>query len=553
MKILKDVVTIKTVGSIEKVLTDKTPKYEETQGACLKNARYNFQVAVKSVKRKLRCHIALDSDINEYITVREVHGVPVNYAFSEELPNDTYVLSKKSGMYPDLLTPLHDMGFALLPSQWKAFMITVTAGANGTLPVGRHKIKISISCDDDKKVIAQTDYVLEIIGEELPKLPVFNMNWMHYDCISEYYNLPVFSQEFNEITDKYIKNLMEHGGNSAFVPLFTPPLDTAVGTERKTVQLVGVTVKNGEYSFDLEPVRAFIRRVMALGMEYLEFSHLFTQWGGTACPKVMANVDGEEKRIFGWDTPSDGEEYTKFLQALLPKLVELSKEEGVKDKVFWHLTDEPNVHRDLAQYAKLKATVRALVEDMEIIDAMSEYEFYEKKLVSIPVVDTGRLHDFEGRCDKYGIYYCCGTGKNRSNRFINMPALRTRMIGFQTYYNNAVGFLHWGFNFWKSQYSLVNINPWLDNDALGAFPAGDAFIVYPGEDGPWDSIRNEIISDAWQDCRLAFLAEKYVGKAAVQKLFADNKMKKIKEYPHSEKKYMRVRERLIEIVKNRSL
>ena len=27
----------------------------------------------------------------------------------------------------------------------------------------------------------------------------------------------------------------------------------------------------------------------------------------------------------------------------------------------------------------------------------------------------------------------------------------------------------------------------------------------------------------------------------------------IKEYPHSEKKYMRVRERLIEIVKNRSL
>ena len=157
-------------------------------------------------------------------------------------------------------------------------------------------------------------------------------------------------------------------------------------------------------------------------------------------------------------------------------------------------------------------------------------ELYEKKLVSIPVVDTGRLQDFEGRCDKYGIYYCCGTGKNRSNRFINMPALRTRMIGFQTYYNNAVGFLHWGFNFWKSQYSLVNINPWLDNDALGAFPAGDAFIVYPGEDGPWDSIRNEILSDAWQDCRLAFLAEKYVGKAAVQKLFADNKMKKIKEY-----------------------
>ena len=550
MKKLQDKVIIKGVGAIEKVLPYTNPKYEETQGACLKNARYNFQVAVKSVMRKQFCHIKTESDINEYITVCEVQSVPVNYAFSEELPDDKYVISKKAGMYPDLLTPLKSMGFSLLPSAWKAFMFTVTAG-DKTLPVGWHRIKISIVCED--KVIAQTDYVLEVVGEELPKLPIFNMNWMHYDCISEAYNLPVFSKKFNEMADKYIKNLAQHGGNSILVPLFTPPLDTAVGTERKTVQLVGVTVTNGEYSFDLEPVRAFIRRAMALGMEYLEFSHLFTQWGGTACPKVMATVDGKEKRIFGWDTPSDGEQYTKFLQSLLPKLVALAKEENVKDKVFWHITDEPNAERDLEKYAKLKATVQALVEDMEIIDAMSEYEFYEKRLVTIPVVDTGRVAEFDGRCEKMGIYYCCGTGKNRSNRFINMPGLRTRMLGFQAYFNDAVGFLHWGYNFWKSRYSLTNVNPWLDNDALGAFPAGDAFAVYPGEDGPWDSIRNEIISDGWQDYRLALLAEKYAGKAAIKKIFDDNKMKKFTVYPHSEKKYMHVRQRLIEIIKNRGI
>lgn len=547
---MRDCISIKTVGAIEKVMPYAAPKYEETHGYCLKNSRYNFQTSVKSRLRKTLCHICAESDVNDYITIREVHGVPVNYAFSERLPDDKYVVSKRAGMYPDVLTPLRDMGFSLLPDQWKTFMFTVTA-REGFLPVGRHAIKISIVCEE--KTIAETEYVLEVIGEELPKLPLFNINWIHYDCISEYYRLPVFSEAFNEMTDKYIKNLAEHGGNSAFVPLFTPPLDTAVGTERKTVQLVGVTVTNGKYSFDLEPVRAFIRRAAALGMEYFEFSHLFTQWGGTACPKIMANVDGEEKRIFGWDTPSDGEAYTEFLQALLPKLVQLAKDEGIKDKVFWHITDEPNAERDLEKYAKLKATVQALVEDMEIIDAMSEYAFYEKKLVTIPVVDTGRVSDFAGKCDKMGVYYCCGTGKNRSNRFINMPGLRTRILGFQTYFNDAVGFLHWGFNFWRSQFSLSPINPWLDNDALGAFPAGDAFTVYPGEDGPWDSIRNEIISDGWQDCRLAFLAEKYVGKAAIKKLFADNKMRNFDEYPHSEKKYMHVRERLMEIVKNRSL
>ena len=186
---------------------------------------------------------------------------------------------------------------------------------------------------------------------------------------------------------------------------------------------------------------------------------------------------------------------------------------------------------------------------MEIMDALSVYEFYEKKLVTIPVVETIKFKDFQGKCDRFAVYYCCTLEQNLSNRFISLPGLRTRIIGLQCYMHNVVGFLHWGYNFWNSSASLNTINPWLVNDAVGAYPAGDGFVVYPGKNGPLDSLRLEILSDGWQDYRIALLAEKYAGKEKVKAIFEEEGMKDFDTYSHSEKDYIRLRQKLIELIK----
>lgn len=54
----------------------------------------------------------------------------------------------------------------------------------------------------------------------------------------------------------------------------------------------------------------------------------------------MALVDGKEERIFGWHTPAVGE-YTRFLQAFLPRLVEKLKEWGIAEVTYFHISDEP--------------------------------------------------------------------------------------------------------------------------------------------------------------------------------------------------------------------
>ena len=52
-------------------------------------------------------------------------------------------------------------------------------------------------------------------------------------------------------------------------PLFTPALDTAVGIERTTTQLLDVRVENGNYSFGFDRVKKWIDLCQPAGSNIL--------------------------------------------------------------------------------------------------------------------------------------------------------------------------------------------------------------------------------------------------------------------------------------------
>src|SRR5699024_9396764 len=113
-------------------------------------------------------------------------------------------------------------------------------------------------------------------------------------------------------------------------------------------------------------------------------------------------------------------------------------------------------------------------------------------------------------------YYCVGQFYEVSNRFMSMPSLRNRIYGLQLYKYKIIGILHWGYNFYNSQFSLEKINPYQVTDAGGAFPSGDAFLVYPGEDRhPEESIRMMVHEEALQDMRACELLESLAGRDCV--------------------------------------
>ena len=106
-----------------------------------------------------------------------------------------------------------------------------------------------------------------------------------------------------------------------------------------------------------------------------------------------------------------------------------------------------------------------------------------------------------------------------SNTFMAMPSARTRILGVQLYKYDIEGFLQWGYNFYGTQYSDFQVDPFAVTDGEAFTPAGDCFQVYPGEGGvPEESIRMMVASHAMQDLRAMRLLESLRGREAVLSL-----------------------------------
>ena len=311
-----------------------------------------------------------------------------------------------------------------------------------------------------------------------------------------------------------------------------------------TVETVGVKIAEGEYEFDFTELEKYIDFARVHGIKYFELSHLATQWGAQFCPKIMAEEHGEIKRIFGWDTPSTGEAYKSFLAAFLPRLVGRLKEWGIKDRCLLHISDEPS-GAHLPTYLKLKEFIDVYAEGIPVADALSEYEFYRRKAVDLPVVDIYNTEPFRKNAVKHLVYYCCSNHKNYvSNRFFNMPSQRNRILGMQMYLNGAAGFLHWGFNFYNSYLSKTEINPFMVTDAGGFFQSGDSFVVYPASDGVWDSLRLEVFSDGIEDYRALKTLEKKRGREFVVGLLKAEGMNGYKMYRRDANRHFDFREKI---------
>lgn len=159
--------------------------------------------------------------------------------------------------------------------------------------IGENKITISLVSNG---VTCEKTFTLDIIDRNLPKQTLLYTNWFHNDCLCTYYGVEVFSDEYWEIVDKYIKNAVEHGMNMILTPVFTPPLDTAVGGERPTVQLVSVVKEANRYHFDFTNFEKYVNLCLKNGAEAFEISHLFTQWGAEAYSKIVAQVNSVEEK-----------------------------------------------------------------------------------------------------------------------------------------------------------------------------------------------------------------------------------------------------------------
>ena len=434
--------------------------------------------------------------------------------------DDGNVLSSVPGLFPDILQPMDGGRVKLVPGQWRCVWLDVEIAEDTA--AGDYPLTVQVVKDDE--VLAEEMVTLRVVGAKLPKQTLIHTEWFHSDCLADYYEIPVFSEPHWTAIGNFIETAVKRGINMILTPIFTPPLDTAIGGERTTVQLVEVTLAKGTYSFGFEKFDRWIRLCLDKGVEYIEISHLYSQWGARFAPKVMAMVDGVEKQIFGWETVATSTEYKMFLQAFLPALTARLHALGVAERTFFHISDEPHGDDDTESYAAAAAQVAPYLEGFCVIDALSDFSFYASGLVKKPIPSNDHIEPFlAAGVEGLWTYYCVGQNKLVSNRFMAMPSARNRIIGVQLYKFDIEGFLHWGYNFYNSRHSLEEINPFMVTDADSSFSSGDPYVVYPGRGlKPVESIRLMVFFHALQDLRAMRLLEVLAGRDAVLSLLEED-------------------------------
>ncbi len=538
----------KIINSLEKVLPTAEPMFEETRGSMFLNEEYHLQLAFCAMWDYLACFpltIKAEGELAPYIRFYKQQLVPFTTAWK---PADDYYIGGKPCLIPDPLWDFDSMKLSLPDEQWRAVWVTIRLPE--TIKSGIYETKFSL-VHENGEVFKTLTHHIEVIDAKLPENSLRLTNWLYCDCIAERHDVKPFSAKFYKILGSYLKVYAESGYNMLLTPLFTPPLDTEIGCERMTTQLVGVEMADGKYRFDFSELKKFIEFSFGHGIKYIEFSHLFTQWGGKFCPKIVATVNGKKRKIFGWDVQSDDIRYLEFLRAFLPALTAFIDEMGIRERCYFHLTDEPQ-DKDVETYKKCADLVKEYIGDMPIMDALSHYQFYEMGLVDIPVVYTPSYGEFEPHSlQDLMVYNCCiPADEYYSNRFLYSPSQRMRVLGFQLYESGVQGYLHWGYNFYNAWRSYEhNLDPYSITDSGGRFPSGDAFLVYPTKTGACPSIRSMVGLESFQDYRAMMLLERFIGRDGVLKLLHEWGLNGYKEYPRDARAHIEFRETINQMIK----
>jgi len=450
-------------------------------------------------------------------------------------PGDICSEDTNPGLYPDILMPrpavpelearVHGYSRSVyyfekdvcnllnaIDSDYQSVWFTLNPDSLTLMP-GDYTVTVTAIDLNTGTAVAEQTLSLEILDAELPEQDVYYTNWFHVDCICDMFGVEAYSDAFYEIFDSYITNMTAHRQNVLLLPAFTPALDTPVDGERRNVQLVSVTRKGAEWHFSFDKMRRFIRHAEKCGIRYFEHCHLYSQWGAEHAPNIY---DADGKRIFGSETDAFGEEYRAFLRSYLKAFLAFAKEEGISERLIFHISDEPTLSQ-LENYRRAKNAIADLLEGYVVADAMSHTEFYTEGLLNHPVAHITGADLFSESCPSFWLYYTGGE-QNHANRRISDTAACTRSLGLQLYRCQARGFLHWAYNFYYDRLSAGQFSPAVLPGGYKALP-GITCLAYPITGNKATpvvpSIREKLLAEGFDDLRALKLLESRIGRDAV--------------------------------------
>ncbi|MCL5996429.1 MAG: DUF4091 domain-containing protein [Chloroflexi bacterium] len=482
-------------SSLERVFPASPAGGAHTLGmAATRGERVSFQACVRNLGLdKLDVSVAVTGDLP--ILVRRVGYVPMLHHNTATPQDELDGVGHIPGYVPDPLFPEQTVIVGGLESH--AFWVTVSVPPDAT--PGPLELSIHFECAGEP--LAPLTVHLDVQPLVVPARQGFPVtHWFYADALCDWYKVEPFEEKFWQVVQPYMVDLVAHGDNCQYVPIFTPPTD---GVKRPTQLLKVTEPAPGQYWFDFSDVWRWTRLARQCGAQYFEWTHLFTQWGVQHAIRVYRRNNDRNSLLWPPETGATSDTYRNFLSQFLPAFHTFLQLEGLKDKSFFHLSDEPS-EQHIDNYRAARALLKELAPWMKVADALSDIHYGREGLTDIPIPVTSTAHDYAQAGLPAWVYFCCGPRGRYLNRLMDTPLPKIRMSGWLFYRLRAQGFLHWGYNYWYRSQTQQLIDPFAEQsgDAWPGWAYGDTFLVYPGADGPVDSLRWEVFGESLQDYAL---------------------------------------------------
>ncbi|MBQ1954583.1 MAG: DUF4091 domain-containing protein [Clostridia bacterium] len=246
-------------------------------------------------------------------------------------------------------------------------------------------------------------------------------------------------------------------------------------------------IEKNKYEFDFSVMEETMRRQMAQGIRFFNG------------PSVGWRKSWSESTILvRGSIPSMSYEGYCYLSQYLPALRDMLVKNGWLDCFVMGIADEPNEFNS-TEFRALCGLVHRIVPEIRLIDAMSYGDLHGALDIWVPLnaeYDKHRteIETLRDNGAEIWHYVCCAPrGEEYINRFMDYPLLATRYLFWGNYKYDLTGYLHWASNCYQPGQDPFRLNcPEHRNvDAVCYLPSGDTHLLYPGENGPWLSVRAE--------------------------------------------------------------
>lgn len=461
---------------------------------CAQNGREGIRLLIEDSVKELQIslknaemfEVELFEMIDVYVGYNEVeteeqNGMFVITALDYEKPE--YCTRKAPFRVYEALRPITD---GKLPVNNKRGALYLTLCPKQPLVQGTYEVILTIG-SQSLKIIVQMHNI------RIPDETLGITNWFSLDNIAHRHKIKFGSYEYFDMLRLYAKAMRRTRQTHFFISY-----------DHKRIQYDSVTK-----TFDFSYLKPIIEIFFSEGFKTMEFGNFGTRYDDMFTDEIKCNMNP-------MICVSSDEGY-HLQQNFIKGLAKFLRENGWENDTIFHVFDEPDVHtktketmeKRKQQYLRITNLLRRHVPGCKIIEAVKSTEF--KAGVDIWVPLTANYEELYGDFDaliKAGeevwCYVCCVPTGYHLNRFLDIDLIKSRLIFWGCSKYQLSGYLHWGFNYWPEG---IDYNPFecsnTPNTAFnGIYPAGDAYIVYPGDHGPWLGMRLEAQRKGAEDYEL---------------------------------------------------